>query len=97
MMYVLKFHTAYNEHSKSGELARVVKKDYKNFSTASAAATRIANINRKNAVRGKCKEFVHWSVCPANNCMNVYRFEIEATASLTEKSRHTMKNVQRLS
>ena len=77
MMYILKFHTSYNEHSKSGDLARVVKKDYKNFSTASAAATRIANINRKNAVRGKCKEFVHWSVCPANNCMNVYRFEIE--------------------
>lgn len=47
MMYILKFHTAYNEHSKSGDLARVVKKDYKNFSTASAAATRIANINRR--------------------------------------------------
>ena len=77
MMYVLKFHTAYNEYSKSGDLARVVKKDYKNFSTACAAATRIASINRKNAIRGKGKEFVHWSVCPANECMNVYRIEIE--------------------
>lgn len=77
MMYVLKFHTEYNEYSKSGELARVVKKDYKSFSTASAAATRIANNNQKNACRGKCKEFVHWSVCLANECLNVYRFEIE--------------------
>lgn len=95
MMYVLKFHTAYNEYSKSGDLARVVKKDYKNFSAASAAATRIANINRKNAVRGKCKEFVHWSVCPANECLNVYRFEIEGDSKpYREVTAHDVKRAK---
>lgn len=99
MMFVLKFHTEYNEYSESGELARVFKKDYKNYSTASAAATRIANANYKNACRGKCKEYVHWSVCPANECMNVYRFEIEGdtkpyrevTAHDVERAKAVMK------
>lgn len=95
MMYVLKFHTSYNQYSQSGELARVVKKDYKNFSTASAAATRIVNLNRKNAVRGKCKEFVHWSVCPESECMNVYRFEFEGdNKPYREVTAHNMERAK---
>lgn len=60
MICVIKFF--YNHHDlKKDNPARIIEKEYKNFSSAQAAATRIANAKRnKNYMTGKY--YSAWSV-----------------------------------
>lgn len=82
MKFTIKFWTEYNPYSQSGALERVVTKEYKDWGTAKAACTRIWNRNRYNAVRGKCKEYVHSCITPTNETMNVYRMVMDGDTKL---------------